>query len=426
MSWSRRPVDPASAPLSDADLLAHIGAMHGEFLERPRPEFFERLLDRLLLITNSEYGFLGEVLHDESGAPYLKTYALTNLAWDEATLTLFREQAALGLEFHNLETLFGRCLVTAAPVIANDAPHDDRGAGIPSGHPPLDAFLGMPLHHGGAFIGMLGLANRPEGYDDALVDRLEPIFAALAAVVRAHRAEMAKAEAEAELGRMRDELISTVSHELRTPLTAITGALALLSDAGSLGPDDAGLIAMADRNAARLGVLVDAILDVERLRSGVVHLDLESTDVAQVVAGAVDALVPIAAARGVTLSVRAGEVVAPVDARRIEQVVTNLVANAIDFSPTDAQVEVTVEPVGHEVVIAVRDEGPGIDPALHAAIFEPFRQADQSTTRAVGGTGLGLSIVRLAVEQHGGRVVVDSVPGRGATFVVHLPRGDDR
>ena len=116
MSWARRTVDPASVALSDGELLAHIGAVHGEFLERPRPEFFERLLDRLLAITNSEYGFLGEVLHDEAGAPYLKTYALTNLAWDDATLALFREQAAKGLEFHNLETLFGRCQIGRAHV----------------------------------------------------------------------------------------------------------------------------------------------------------------------------------------------------------------------------------------------------------------------------------------------------------------------
>ncbi|MFM7271409.1 MAG: ATP-binding protein [Actinomycetes bacterium] len=413
MSWARRTVDPASVALSDGELLAHIGAVHGEFLERPRPEFFERLLDRLLAITNSEYGFLGEVLHDEAGAPFLKTYALTNLAWDDATLALFREQAAKGLEFHNLETLFGRCLVTAEPVIANDAAHDARRAGIPTGHPPLDAFLGMPLHHGGAFIGMLGLANRPEGYDEALLARLEPVFSALAAVVRAHRAEMAKAEAEAELSRMRDELIGTVSHELRTPLAAITGSLALLSEAGTLASDDAELITMAERNAARL-------------RSGAQALEVAPVDVAEVVVAAAEALGPLAAQAGVTVAITAEPAVASVDPQRIEQVVTNLLGNAIDFSPAGARVGVSVRPEADHLVIAVRDEGPGIDPALHEAIFEPFRQADQSMTRTVGGTGLGLAIVRLAVEQHGGSVTVDSSPGQGATFTVRLPRGDGR
>ena len=133
MSWSRRTVDPASAVFGDHDLLVHIGEIHREFLDQPRSVFFERLLDRILLITNSEYGFLGEVLRDADGAPYLKTYALTNLAWDEATLTLFREQAALGLEFRNLDTLFGRCIATGEPVFANDAPHDPRRGGVQIG-----------------------------------------------------------------------------------------------------------------------------------------------------------------------------------------------------------------------------------------------------------------------------------------------------
>ena len=150
------------------------------------------------------------------------------------------------------------------------------------------------------------------------------------------------------------------------------------------------------------------------------------SDVAEVVVAAAEALGPLAAQAGVTVAIAAEPAVASVDPQRIEQVVTNLVGNAIDFSPAGGTVAVAVRPDGSDVVLVVRDEGPGIAPALHEAIFEPFRQADQSTTRTVGGTGLGLSIVRLAVEQHGGSVAVDSTPGQGATFTVRLPGGDGR
>jgi PAS domain S-box-containing protein len=543
MSWSRRPVDPVSAPFGDHELLVHIGEIHQEFLERPRGEFFESLLDRILLITNSEYGFLGEVLHDGDGAPYLKTYALTNLAWDDATLSLFREQAALGLEFHNLDTLFGRCLVTAEPVIANDAPRDDRRGGVPEGHPPLNAFLGIPLHHGDTFIGMLGIANRPEGYDEDLLERLVPLTNTLASVIRAHRAEQARAIAEAanarstavieatsdfvgiadatakvlyvnpaglemlgrddladiigeplsvshprwaakkvlseavpyalehgqwlgesgllradgteiivsqliiahrdangdveffstlarditaqrELESMKDELIATVSHELRTPLAAITGALALVDDTAVLSEEEQELVDIAQANARRLQDLVDAILDVERLRSGAAAFDIVLLDVSTVAQSVIRELEPLAAAAGVGLDLEADEVIVRADEMRIVQVLSNLVVNAVEFSPAGSMIRVTVRAEGSDAVLSVADEGIGIDPSLHAEIFEPFRQADQSSTRRVGGSGLGLAIVRLAVAEHGGVVDLESTPGEGSVFTVRIPRAD--
>ena len=543
MSWSRRPVDPVSAEFGDHELLVHIGEIHHEFLERPRGEFFESLLDRILLITNSEYGFLGEVLHDGDGAPYLKTYALTNLAWDDATLTLFREQAALGLEFHNLDTLFGRCIATAEPVIANDAPHDERRGGVPEGHPPLNAFLGIPLHHGDTFIGMLGLANRPEGYDEDLLARLEPLTNTLSSVIRAHRAEQARAIAEAanmrstavveatsdfvgiadrnakvlyinpaglamlgigeledvigeplgtchpewagelvvreaipyalehgrwlgesglrrrdgseiivsqliivhrnangeveffstvarditaqrELEIMKDELIATASHELRTPLAAITGALALVDDAAELSDEDRDLVEIASANARRLQHLVDAILDVERLRSGAAAFDVVLLDAAAVAHAVIRELEPLATAAGIGLDLDATSAIVRADEMRLVQILSNLIVNAIEFSPAGSTVRVSVRPDGSDAVLAVADDGIGIDPVMHAEIFEPFRQADQSSTRRVGGSGLGLAIVRLAVAEHGGVVDLESTPGEGSVFTVRIPRAD--
>ncbi|MFM7617129.1 MAG: GAF domain-containing protein [Actinomycetes bacterium] len=158
MTPARRQVDAVSAEFTDQELLARITDVHALYLERPSDEFFEFLLTLIIEITNSEYGFIGEALLDPDGTRYLKPYAITNLAWNEETRAFFEAQRELGLEFRNLETLFGRCLATGEVVIANDAPHDPRAGGVPSGHPPPNAFLGVPLRHGDSFIRMFGLA----------------------------------------------------------------------------------------------------------------------------------------------------------------------------------------------------------------------------------------------------------------------------
>jgi signal transduction histidine kinase len=126
----------------------------------------------------------------------------------------------------------------------------------------------------------------------------------------------------------------------------------------------------------------------------------------------------------VTLRVDGTSAVVRADEMRFAQIISNLVVNAIEFSPEGGEVRVSVRPEGSAVLVAVADEGIGIDPALHDEIFEPFRQADQSSTRRVGGSGLGLAIVRLAVAQHGGSIDVDSTPGEGSVFTVRLPRAD--
>jgi PAS domain S-box-containing protein len=165
---------------------------------RPRP-LFEGLLQALLRLSQSEYGFIGEVLHDESGAPYLRTRGITDIAWNQETRRLFDENSRQGLEFHNLDTLFGAGLTSEKPVISNTPGTDPRRGGLPLGHPPLEAFLGVPLHAGGAMVGMIGVANRPGGYDDEILQDLEPFAQTCANAIFAVRAEAQRHEAEEKL-----------------------------------------------------------------------------------------------------------------------------------------------------------------------------------------------------------------------------------
>ncbi len=145
--------------------------------EHPRLGF-DRLLEGLLRLTGSEYGFVGEVHRKPDGTPYLKTHSITDIAWNEETRTFYETYRESGLEFHNLQTLFGNVMVTGTALIANDPGTHPKAAGLPPGHPPLNAFLGLPLRVNGDMVGMVGLANREGGYDEALIEALEPILSA--------------------------------------------------------------------------------------------------------------------------------------------------------------------------------------------------------------------------------------------------------
>jgi len=205
---------PSDLPLSPHDLGAIIGRVQSRYIRAAPPrEVFEPLLTDLLQWTGSEYGFMAEVLHDAHGAPYLRIEVLTNIAWDDATRALVERHARGGpqdaLEFHNLNTLFGAALVTRAVVISNQTGTDTRRGGLPPGHPPLNAFLGVPLFHGGEMVGMLGMANRAGGYDQALVDHLQPLFTSVAAISGAVRAERARGVAEQALRTQQEQLQGT-------------------------------------------------------------------------------------------------------------------------------------------------------------------------------------------------------------------------
>jgi PAS domain S-box-containing protein len=245
----------------------------------------------------------------------------------------------------------------------------------------------------------------------------------------------ARREADAA-NRAKDEFLSVLSHELRTPLTAMVGWLRLLRDR-ALPEEHAGpALESADRNASMITRLVDDLLDVSRIITGKMSLELRPVRPAECVEAAVEIIRPAAAAKGVALSVEAADPASRAalvlgDAERLRQVVWNLLQNAVKFTPAGGSVRASVRTVGDAgtvgdggglVEIAVSDTGEGIDPAFRPYVFERFRQADSGSARRHGGLGLGLSLVRHLTELHGGTVGVESEGlGRGATFLVRLP-----
>jgi PAS domain S-box-containing protein len=228
-----------------------------------------------------------------------------------------------------------------------------------------------------------------------------------------------------EMERIKDEFVSVVSHELRTPLTAIRGALGLL-DSGALdgSPEQAArMTRIALTSSERLSRLVDDILDIERLDAGTTRLELAEHRVNRLVAVAVDQVSVLAEEAGVVVIPTGSQEVVRADGERVVQTLTNLLGNAVKFSPEGSTVRVTAVPVGNRVELRIDDEGRGIPPDKLEAVFGRFEQVDASDTRERGGSGLGLAIARSIVERHGGRLwALSDGDGAGSSFRFTLPR----
>ena len=242
------------------------------------------------------------------------------------------------------------------------------------------------------------------------------------------RAERARAEAEAA-NRIKDEFLATLSHELRTPLTSLLGWSSVLREARR---DEKVLtqgLEAIDRNARVQAQLIDDLLDVSRIVSGKLSLDVRPQDISSVARTAINVVRPAAAAKGISLDYWAepGLGVISADSGRLQQIIWNLLSNAVKFTPHGGRIFVRVEQDGQDARVTVKDTGRGIEAEFLPRVFDRFRQADSSTTRSFGGLGLGLAIVRHLVELHGGTVLAESDGiDRGATFSATFPLLADR
>jgi PAS domain S-box-containing protein len=258
-------------------------------------------------------------------------------------------------------------------------------------------------------------AKRVEAVESASQQREEMLDAERSARMTAQRAT-----------RLKDEFLATLSHELRTPLSAILGwTQVLLRGAIPKGPEEQKrAIEVIDRNARAQVQLIDDLLDLSRIMTGKLRLDLSQVSFSSVVTAAVDSAKPAAEAKGIRLKaiLGAGRDIVSADSGRLQQVVWNLLTNALKFTPKGGQVQVLLQRVNSHVELSISDTGIGISPNYLPHVFDRFSQKDTSTTRAFSGLGLGLAICKQLVDLHGGEIsAVSEGEGRGATFSVHLP-----
>jgi signal transduction histidine kinase len=274
------------------------------------------------------------------------------------------------------------------------------------------------------------------GADASLTEPLDGpvLIATVRALLRARQAEDALREvlareqaargAAEEANRSKDEFLATLSHELRSPLSAILHWITLLRSGRVTGDRLVQAYEAIERNTRLQVSLIEDLLDVSRIISGKMRLDIALVDLSSVINGALESVRPAAEAKAIRIETRFDPTLGPLsgDAARLQQVVWNLLSNAVKFTPKGGRVEVRTGVVGSKAQVEVADNGRGIEPAFLPHLFERFRQADSSTTRAEGGLGLGLAIVRQLIELHGGTVTAGSAGlGHGATFTLHLP-----
>jgi signal transduction histidine kinase/ActR/RegA family two-component response regulator len=243
------------------------------------------------------------------------------------------------------------------------------------------------------------------------------------ALAEAVERKLAQESAEAA-NRVKDEFLAILSHELRTPLNPILGWSKLLKT-GTLDVASQNLAVETIERNARLQVqLIDDLLDVSRILRGKLKLELQTIDLAYIIQAALETVRLAAEAKSIQINLEINSDIGKIlgDINRLQQIVTNLLTNAIKFTPTGGEVTISLEQIDMQLQLKVRDTGKGITPEFLPYIFEYFRQADSSTTRKFGGLGLGLAISRNLVELHGGTIMAESLgEGKGATFTCYFP-----
>lgn len=429
------PMTQAGRP-SPAAVLAAVERAHRLwFRDVERPQLFERLLDDVLLLTGCEYGFIGEVLHHPDGTPYLKSWALTDISWDAPTKALYESTKASdqGLVFDNLDTLFGRVISSGSPLISNDPANDPRSGGLPSGHPPLLSFLGLPLNRGDVMIGMVGVANHPDGFSVDDIEALDPFLAVCAHMIDVIRADRERAAAQAAEREARTiverqerltylgRLASGVAHDVNNLITMISLQCDLLETNAELPASARPSIQRIQQVCESAGALAERL---QRLRTtshgGRCH-----------VAPAIRAsssLLESVAGEGIVVEPRI-EVgddleVALADSELL-QVLLNLVSNAAEALEGNGRIDIRVAPVllgdgRGGVELTVSDDGPGVPAHLGPQVFDPFASTKGS------GRGLGLPSVQTLVEGSGGRIQLVDHAGSGAVFRIELPLFTER
>ena len=401
---------------ANTEKLGDIGAVVASTLDRET--IVQSVTDTATQLTHAEFGAFFYNIRDPETGDALMLYALSGAP----------KEAFASFPHPRATAIFAPTFKGEKPIRLDDVTRDPRYGksppyhGMPKDHLPVRSYLAVPVTGvKGDVLGGLFFGHSAVGMFTEQHERLAVGLASWGSVAL----ENARLYTEAQnANRIKDDFLAVLSHELRTPLNAILGYARLLR--GNILPPDQverGLETV-ERNSRWLTQIVDDVLDVSRIVSGKIRLDVQAVELPGIVDNAVATVQPAADAKGVRVQTLLDPRIGPVsgDPDRLQQVVWNLLTNAVKFTPKGGRVQVRLERVNSHVELVVSDTGAGISADFLPQVFERFRQADAGPTRKTGGLGLGLAIVRHLVEMHGGTVDAQSAGvDQGATFTVRLP-----
>lgn len=399
-------------------LLEAIRLAQTEFiLESSTRVAFRLLLDELLALTESEYGFIGEIETSDTGQA-LRVWAYTDISWNEETRQLLRDNAATGLVFDNMATLFGHAITEDTVVISNDPSSDPRAGGLPPGHPPLKSFLAIPFHYANRPTGLIGVANAVRGYSQADVDFLSPLVTTCG--ILAHSRHVADEQKRHQ--RLKEEAARThglvefsqkLAHDLNNLLTVIQGTLEVqrLAKREGMSQEDVERLRIATKRAS---ALAKRIVDF----AGTRPINREPVSLPNVIKEATAICSPILPPH-IEFTVVMNDALPPVfaDVTLLQQAITNIIFNSIEaIGDRPGLIRITAKsPEKTHVILEIADDGPGMDDHTRGRAFEPY-----FSTKSGGDRGFGLASVLGFVHSHSAVLDCDSEPEQGTSIRIRL------
>ncbi len=391
-----------------------------------------QMLKTLLSLTRSEYGFAGEVLYDDRQQPCIKPHAISNIDWSDEQQAEYNQLVKGGLEFNNMQTLFGEVLQNKSVVIHNQLAGETNDTGMPDGHPQIQSYLAVPVFYGDEMVGIYALANRKGGYSETQRDFLRPFDTTYSVMIHSNRMVVAekhnrddliKAKEIAErASQAKSDFLSSMSHELRTPMNAILGFGQLLQYDKALPTQHQDNIGEILKAGHHLLDLINDILDLAKIEAGKIELNISSVDVCSIIDECTTLMSPLAARRNISIS-HSGlqHTFVHADRTRLKQLLLNLLSNAIKYNKDNGHVQIEVSrPSDGTLRLSVVDTGIGISDNDMQQLFTPFTRFNTRHS-SVEGTGIGLTITRSIVEMMHGHIGAESALGDGSRFWIELP-----
>lgn len=394
------------------------------------------MLDGLLNITQSEYGFIGEVLFDENHKPFLKTHIMSKMSQYRDAEGFFETYSGQGLLITKMDNVLGQVIESGQAVTLDAVAMEAFRASFPPGHPIPRTYVGVPIYFGDELVGIYSLANCLHGYDDRILQFLRPFNATYGIIINAYRLGEQEQQIKADLqtaknaaekaNQAKSDFLNHMSHELRTPMNAILGFGQLME----AEPDEPLSEMQQDylqemmKAGRHLLELIDEVLDLARIEAGKLHLTIDTVHLSDVIEECRALIEPLAAKRRLQMSFCATpcfDVWVQADRLRLKQILLNLLSNAIKYNRDEGSISLTCETMQDGLLrLSVCDSGEGIPAEKLDKLFEAFERLGAESSN-VEGTGIGLIITRHMIELMGGQLDVTSQVGEGSCFAFTMP-----